>query len=59
MTPDQISDYQRLRSYFPYRLFFLVKESADSLPEIWAQKDRRAVNKVLRNGGEVSQILND
>lgn len=59
LTEKQLSDFNRLRGYYPYRLFFLVSDPRDPQPEpvVWAVRDRRQINRVLREGGTVSQII--
>jgi len=58
LTAKQIADYNRLKAYFPYRRFFLVEDPRDVQPEavVWAMRDRREVNRVLREGGKVSEL---
>lgn len=58
LTAKQAADYARLKSYYPYRMFFLVTDPRQPAldPEIWAMRDKRAINRVLREGGEVLQI---
>lgn len=58
LTDKQASDYARLKAYYPYRRFFLVNDPRDPKPEmeIWAMRDRREVNRVLREGGTVLEI---
>lgn len=56
MTPQQAADYAKLKSYYPYRLFFLVREKGAVEAVVWALRDKRAVNEALRNGATVHQI---
>jgi hypothetical protein len=56
LTDRQAADYAKLRAYYPYRLFFLVTEPGATEAVVWALRDRRAVNDVLRKGGTVQQI---
>lgn len=58
LTAKQSADYARLKAYYPYRLYFLVTDprAATQEPEIWALRDKRAINRVLREGGTVLQI---
>ena len=58
LTEKQAADFHRLRAYYPYRRFFLVTDPRDpqSEPTIWAMRDRRAVNRVLREGGTVLEL---
>lgn len=58
MTDKQTADYNRLRSYYPYRMFFLVNDPRDMQdePVVWAMRDKREINRVLREGGQVWSI---
>lgn len=58
LNERQARDYARLKAYYPYRLFFLVDDPRDAGtgPTIWAMRDRRAVNRVMREGGTVFEI---
>ena len=58
MSPEQLSDFNRLRAYYPYRMFFLVDDprTPEKGPTVWAMRDRREINRVLREGGTVSEI---
>lgn len=58
LTHKQSADFNRLRAYYPYRRFFLVNDPRDPQPEmvVWAMRDRREVNRVLREGGTVLEI---
>lgn len=56
LNAKQSADYANLRSYYPYRLFFLVQEKGESDFTVWAMRDRREINRVLREGGTVFQI---
>ena len=58
MSPEQLADFKRLRAYYPYRMFFLVKDprSPGEEPKVWAMRDRREINRVIREGGSVFEI---
>lgn len=58
LTDKQNADYVRLRAYYPYRRFFLVNDPRDtqSGAVVWAMRDLREINRVLREGGTVSEI---
>jgi len=56
LTAKQASDYEKLRGYYPYRMFFLVDLPGGAEPEIWAMRDRRAINAAIRKGATVLQI---
>ena len=58
LSDNQAADFHRLRAYYPYRRFFLVTDPRDPQPEatVWAMRDRRAVNRVLREGGTVLEL---
>jgi hypothetical protein len=58
LTPKQSADYAKLRGYYPYRMFFLVQMPGESEGEIWAVRDRRAINDALRKGAAVFEIRN-
>ncbi len=52
LNEKQSADLAQLRGYYPYRLFFLVQEGAADA-EVWALRDRRAVNQAIRRGAQV------
>lgn len=56
LTPKQSADYARLISFYPYRMYFLVQMPGEGEAEVWAIRDRRAVNKAIREGASVHQI---
>lgn len=56
MTDKQAADYGKLKAYYPYRMFFLVQEPGATEAEVWALRDKRAVNEALRRGATVHQI---
>lgn len=56
LNEKQSADYERLRAFYPYRLFFLVKPYGESEFTVWCLRDRRAVNDCLRKGGEAMEI---
>lgn len=56
LTEKQTADYERLRSYYPYRLFFLAKTKENPEGVVWALRDRRAVNQALKEGAEIFEI---
>ena len=56
LTAKQAADYHKLRAYYPYRMFFLVQPAGEPEAEIWAMRDLKAVNRVIREGGTVNQI---
>ena len=58
LTEKQTADYRRLKAYFPYRLFFLVNDprDVDAGQKVWAVRDKRAINRVLKEGGTVVQL---
>lgn len=58
LTAKQAADFHRLRSYYPYRMFFLVNDPRDmqSEPVVWAMRDKRQINRVLREGGNVWEL---
>lgn len=56
LTEKQATDLAKLKSYYPYRLFFLVQMPQEPEAAVWALRDRRAVNDALRKGATVFQI---
>lgn len=56
LTAKQSADYAKLKSYYPYRIFFLVQEPDAAEAEVWALRDKRAVNEAMRRGATVHQI---
>ena len=61
LTEDQQRQYETLANYYPFRMFFLaVPVGADmAAGEIWCFRDKRAVNKALREGTHtIHQIHN-
>lgn len=56
LTPKQAADYAKLRSYYPYRMYFLVTEKGASEAVVWALRDKRTINEALRNGATVFQM---
>lgn len=56
LSKKQAADYAKLKSYYPYRLFFLVQEAGATEAVVWALRDKRAANEALRRGGTVHQI---
>lgn len=56
LTEKQVVDLARLRSYYPYRRFFLAKTKENPEGVIWALRDRRAVNEALKEGAEIFEL---
>ncbi len=54
-TDAQLAEMQRLKSYFPYRIIYGAF-SPDGEFEAGAQKDRRRINKLLREGWQVATL---
>jgi len=60
LTEKQASDFYRLHSYYPYRRFFLVNDPRDTAvgETVWAMRDLRQINRVLREGGTALELSN-
>jgi hypothetical protein len=54
LTEAETYHVKRLRAYYPYRNIFIC--ILNDVREIICPKDRRYVNKIIRNGGHVFKI---
>lgn len=55
LNERQKANYEKLKSYYPYRMFFLVEEKGKEA-DVWAMRDMRAINKAIQDGAKVFRI---
>jgi len=56
LTPAQIAELARLKSYFPFRIIFGAVSPDGATFDAYAMKDRRVMNKLIRTGWTVYGI---